>query len=1087
VGRPLWRFRSAKRSWFITQKSFPIIGIGASAGGLDAMMALFDAGPSLEGMAFIIVQHLDPKGDSHLVDLIARHTSLKVRPAQDGLAIKPNHIYVCIPNRDLVVKDGTLRLLDTEAERNQRRPIDRLYDSMASAYGDRAIAVILSGTAADGSRGISAIKTAGGMVIVQDPETAEFDGMPRNAISTGLADLVLPIKEMPEVLQRLATQPKNGDGVAVGESADEDWESDAEASDDQLASLHSILSVLHDRFEYDFADYKRPTLLRRTQRRMSLRNVDDFDAYAKLVREDATEAAALYRDLMINVSSFFRDPKAWEELEQQVIDPLVARRENGDEIRVWSAGCATGEEAYTIGMALLEKIELSGKRIKPQIFATDVSDSLDVARAGMYPETIEAQLSKERLAKFFIRRDSTYEVKKHLRDLIVFARHNVISDPPFSRMDIIICRNLLIYIEPDTQRKILGMFNFALRDGGTLFLGSAETIGMQGDLFEPISAPWRIFRSRRVVHAGRFDFPRFSVTDQRRGALGHTKSHRPARDEYMTMAHRALLDRYAPPSVVIDADHQVLVYHGDTSRYLTQPGGEPTRDLLALVSPGLRPPLRHAIHEASSEQRSATTVNASIKDGETRRPVTLTVSPIGQPRDDSPLLLVSFEEPAEAADGVAREPEDSDSRSQSGQTVDQLEEELRLTRQDLRDVSEQYDRLVEEYSTSNEEMLSINEELQSANEELETSKEELQSLNEELNTLNNELRSKVEAVEQTNNDLNNLLASTEVATLFLDTSCHVRWFSPAIKRVLRLIPSDIGRPISDLATMVTGSDLEPEAQNVLETLVPVETEVESEQGLSYIRRVLPYRTSDNRIDGIVVTFVDITEHKKGEQQRERLMHELSHRIKNTLATVQAIVQGVSRRCKTLPEFLAAFEPRLAALARAHSLLTLPGDGRIELRHLLKRELTPYVGEDSSRVIIEGDGLALNREPAIALELVFHELVTNAVKYGSLSNGTGTITVRWKRTKHEQGEHARIEWVESGGPPIDSKGDSGFGSLLIESSVAHDLAGTLDTQFTPNGLHCVIEFPLSEGENHDTHDNDNFNKVDTGIAAGIGRN
>ncbi len=1076
AGHPLWRFRSAKGNRCITDKSFPIVGIGASAGGLDAMTALFDAGPSLAGMAFIIVQHLDPKGDSHLVDLLSRHTSLKVRSAEDGLTIKPNHVYVCIPNRDLVVKDGYLRLLETDAERSQRRPIDRLYDSMASAYGDHAIAMILSGTASDGSRGISAIKSAGGMVMVQDPETAEYDGMPRNAISTALVDLVLPIEQMPEVLQRLAAHPSD-DSLAV-----DDKEHGGGESDGMRASLHSILSVLHDQFDYDFADYKQPTLLRRTQRRMSLRNVDDIDAYTKLVREDEKEAASLYRDLMINVSSFFRDPKAWEELEKQVIEPLVARRESGDEIRVWSAGCATGEEAYTIGMVLLEKIELSGKRIRPQIFATDVSDSLDVARVGVYPETIEAQLSQERLAKFFIKRESTYEVKKHLRDLIVFARHNVISDPPFSRMDMIICRNLLIYIEPDTQRKILGMFNFALRDGGSLFLGSAETIGMWGELFEPISAPCRIFRSRRVVHAGRFDFPRFSVTDQRRGALGQTRSHRPLRDEYLTMAHRALLDRYAPPSVVIDADHQVLVYHGDTSRYLGQPGGEPTRDLLALVSPGLRPPLRHAIHDAGSERRSATTVNASIKDGESRRPVRLTVSPIGQPRDESPLLLVSFEEPAETADGVARESEDSDSRGQTGQTVDQLEEELRLTRQDLRDVSEQYDRLVEEYSTSNEEMLSINEELQSANEELETSKEELQSLNEELNTLNNELRSKIEVVEQTNNDLNNLLVSTEVATLFLDTSYRIRWFTPAIKDVLRLIPSDVGRPISDLASIVTGSDLELAAKAVLKTLVPDETEVNSEQEQSYIRRVLPYRTTDNRIDGIVVTFVDITEHKRGERQRERLMHELSHRIKNTLATVQAIVQGVGRQCKTLPEFLAAFEPRLAALARAHSLLTSPGDDRIELRHVLKRELTPYIDDDSDRVIIEGDDIALNREPAIALELVFHEMVTNAVKYGSLSNETGTITIRWNRTKNESGEHAHIEWVESGGPPIESKGNSGFGSLLIESSIAHDLAGTIHMQFKPDGLHCMIYFPLTKGQDNGTHEK--VDKVDTGSAAGI---
>jgi two-component system CheB/CheR fusion protein len=967
-----------------------VVGIGASAGGLEAMSALFDAKPTLGGMALVVVQHLDPKGESHLVDLLSRHTALTVRPAQDGLEIKPDHVYVCVPNRDLVVGEGRLRLLDPEAERSQRRPIDRFFDSLASAYGDRAIAVVLSGTASDGSRGISAIKSVGGMVIVQDPETAEFDGMPRSAINTGLVDLVLPIENMPAVLGRLATQPQQHEHEPA---AAEDKTPDVEP-----ATLQSILNVLLDRFAYNFTDYKRPTLLRRTQRRMSLRNVDDFDAYAALVREDANEAAALFRDLMINVSSFVRDREAWQELERTVLDPLIAKRESGDEIRVWSAGCATGEEAYTIGMLLIERIEASGKRIQPQIFATDVSGSLEAARAGIYPQTIATDLTPERLARFFIKHASTYEVKQHLRDRIVFARHNVITDPPFSRMDLICCRNMLIYIEPETQQKILWMFNFALRDGGTLFLGSAETIGMQAELFEPISAQWRIFRSRRIAHAGRFDFPRFSVTDRRRGSLAAAKHDRPVDDEYLGMAQRALLDRYAPPSVVVNAELQVLVYHGDTSRYLTQPGGTPTRDLLALVSAGVRPPLRQAINQALGEKRAAITANGYIKDQDRRRPVRLTVSPIGMsrdavPRDAAPLVLVSFEEPAEPAVVDDQGAGNGDSR---GQTVDQLEEELRLTRRDLQDVSEQYDRLIEEYSTSNEEMLSINEELQSANEELETSKEELQSLNEELNTLNNELRSKVEAVEQTNNDLNNLLASTEIATLFLDLNCRVRWFTPAIKQVLRLIPSDVGRPIADLASTVTGSQLDSETRHVLESLVPVETEVGSDQGQYFLRRVLPYRTADNRVDGIVATFVDITEHKRGQQQRERLMHELSHRIKNTLATVQAIVQGLGRQCASLPEFLAAFEPRLAALARAHALLTLAGAERIELRHLLHRELAPYVGEMSQRVTIEGGELTLAREPAIALELVFHELVTNATKYGALSNDTGTIAVRSPR-------------------------------------------------------------------------------------------
>ncbi|MGM0489697.1 MAG: CheR family methyltransferase, partial [Planctomycetota bacterium] len=737
--------------------------------------------------------------------------------------------------------------------------------------------------------------------------------------------------------------------------------------------------------------------------------------------------------------------------------PLIAKRVSGDSIRIWSAGCATGEEAYTIGMLMLERIEASGKRIKPQIFATDVSDSLETARAGVYPETIATELSPERLERFFHKHGPTYEVKSHLRDLIVFARHNVITDPPFLRMDLVCCRNLLIYIEPETQRKILGMFNFGLRDGGTLMLGSAETIRMQSDLFEPVSAPWRIFRSRRIVHAGRFDFPRFTVTDQRLCEHSAAKHDGPVKDEYLRLAQRALLDRYAPPSVVIDTNHQVLVYSGNTSRYLTQPGGEPTRDLLALISAGLRPLLRQAINEAISTKGPEITTSGYIKDGGVRRPVTLTVSPIGPARDTSPLLLVSFEEPAEPRGVGEREPEQVD---RGGQTVDQLEEELQSTRRELHEVSEQYDRLVEDHGTSSEEMLSINEELQSANEELETSKEELQSLNEELNTLNDELRRKVQAVEQTNSDLNNLLASTEIATLFLDMDCRVRWFTPATRQVLRLIPSDVGRPIRDLASTVTGPRLESEARKVLEKFVPVETEVAGEQGRHFIRRMLPYRTADNRVDGVVATFVDITERKKGEQQRERLMHELSHRIKNTLATVQAIVQGLGQRCDSLPEFLVAFESRLAALARAHSILTVPGDERVGLRDLLNRELAPYVGDVSHRVRIEGDELTLARDSAIAMELVFHELVTNATKYGALSNDTGTVTVRCEHGAGADGAPTRIEWVESGGPPIESQSESGFGSLLIRSSVSHDLGGAVDMRFEPHGLHCTIAFPLT---------------------------
>lgn len=1014
------------------------------------MKAFFDAGPSLHGAAIIILQHLDPHGESHLVELLRRHTSLTVRPVQDGLEIKPDHVYVGVPNRDTLVQDGVLRLADTAPERSLRRPIDRLFDSLAAEFGDRTVAVILSGTAADGSHGIASVKTAGGMVIAQDPETAEYDGMPRNAIHTGLVDLILPVEEIPKVLQRLA------DHVDVVDAA-----ADAGAPEAVPGTLQNILDLFEEQFSYDFSAYKEPTLFRRTHRRMTLCNVDTFDGYASLLRANPEEARNLFRDLMINVSRFFRDPEAWQALERHVIDPLIASRANGDEIRAWSVGCATGEEACTIAMLLIERMEAAGKKLTPQIFASDVSESIEIGRAGIYPATIEADMSPERLERFFVKRDSSYEVKKELRDAIVFAKHNVITDPPFSRMDLVSCRNLLIYVKPEMQQRILAMLNFALRDGGTLLLGNAETIGARTDLFEPISAKLRIFRSRRSTRAERFEFPQVSTPGTRAGLRSSDRIGRPARDEYLAVAQRSLLDRYAPPSVLIDGEKHVLFYHGDTTRYLAQPSGEPTRDLLTLASPGIRPALRQAVDEVLHEKESVVTTG-SIREAAEHRRVTVTVDPVPTGRDDAPLLLVSFEEADSRPAPAPPEPSDIDHDRAS---VEHLEEELRVTRQELSDLTRQYDRLAEEYSTSNEELLSINEELQSANEELETSKEELQSLNEELNTLNNELRSKVELTEQVNNDLNNLLQSTEIATLFLDMNARIRWYTPTMTKVLRVIPSDVGRPIRDLSSRVSGEDIEVDVYRVLENLAPTESEVENKEGQTFLRRVLPYRTSDNRIDGVVVTFVDMTEHKKAEHQRERLMHELSHRIKNTLAAVQAMVHVLARQQTDLPGFLKAFEPRLTALARANTLLSADDDERLELNELLRREFAPYEVDSSERVTVEGGGegdrLVVGREQAIALQLVFHELVMNAAKYGALSNDVGTISMRWKRVEHENGgESARIEWAESGGPPVKAVNQNWFGSMLIESSVTCDLGGAVDMTFAPEGLRCVIEFPVS---------------------------
>ncbi len=1065
----------AARSVIEGRHKFLVVGIGASAGGLNAITALLDAGRSLASTALLIVQHLDSKGESHLAELLARHTPLVARSAVDGVEIVPGHIYVGVPSHDLIVDAGRLRLVEPRAERSERRPIDRLFDSIASAYGERGVAVVLSGTGSDGSRGIAAVKSAGGLVIVQDPTTVEYDGMPRSAIGTGLADLVLPVEEIPQAIDRVVAH--------TATSVDADTPTRPEtASNDDVGSLEKTLDALRERFGYDFRDYKRPTLWRRTQRRMNLRNIDDLGTYAALIRDDENEAATLFRDLMINVSGFFRDPAAWETLSESVLDPLIAARENGDGIRVWSVGCATGEEAYTIGMTLTERMEAIGRRLRFQIFATDVSDSLAVARDGRYPLSIAGELSTERLERFFVRSDDGFEVRKSLRDQIVFARHNVINDPPFSRMDLVCCRNLLIYIEPETQRKILWAFNFALRDNATLFLGSAETIDTQTDLFEPISAPWRIYRSRRVRHARRFQFPRFSLASRGGPPEPFSSRRQVEKEGALPLAQRVLLERFAPPAVVVDGEGQVLVYQGDTSRLLIQPGGEPTRDLYAMVPMGLRPALRQAIAAALGPTRPDVAADGWMKRNGVRTRVEMNVTPLGASSEDATKLLITFREipattagPDDAsAEGAAGRPQSDVEVVDSGsQTVAHIEEELRVARQEAREIAAQHDRLVEEFSASNEEMLSVNEEFQSTNEELETSKEELQSLNEELNTLNNELRSKVDIVEQTNNDLSNLLASTEIATLFLDAECRIRWFTPAVRDILHLIPADIGRPVRDLASSVRGASLDQVARRVLHTLVPVESEVqseveggpegESENGVegnrTFLRRVLPYRTSEDRVDGVVATYIDVTEHRKARQQRERLMHELSHRIKNTLATVQAMVQGLGAHSADVPSFLAAFESRLAALARAHSLLSMPGHHLVDIRVLINRELEPYVGKTSSRVTTEGSELSLARTQSIAMALVLHELVTNATKYGALSVATGTVAVRWRERPEADGNQVVIEWIESGGPPPPENRKPGFGTLLIGSTVTHDLGGEVRTEYKDGGLHCSIEFPI----------------------------
>ena len=824
----------------------PIVGIGASAGGIEALAELFDAMPPDSGAAFVVVLHLDPTRQSQLSSILARHSSMRVVEIQDRMQLEINHVYVIAPNSDLTIEGTTLRLAEPAQPRGRRHPVDVLFACLAGQRRERAVGIILSGTGTNGTRGLREIKAAGGMMLVQDPATARFDGMPRSAIGAGLADHVLPAGEMPAMLLRYLRHGYVAapDGLAASPAS-------------QAPAYDQLLALLRGHSTGRLRSYKPATLLRRINRRMSLRNLSDLGGYVALLRADPDEAAALARDLLISVTGFFRDAPAWAALDALVVARLRAEPKAGETMRIWVSACATGEEAYSIAMLLLEHASSSRTRFDLKIFASDLQEhNLGVARAGVYPGASVELLSQQRVCRFFDRLDGSYQVKKELRDLIVFARHDVLCDPPFSRMDLITCRNMLIYIEPDVQEQILALFHFALRDGGGLFLGSAETIGRSARSFETVSKKWRIYRKSGQTHR---DVAHFSLLDgnpagtqpeQAMAALGL-----PGRA--IDIARRVLLDRFVPASVLVNRSGRILYFHGETAEFLNQPTGEPTRDLLAMVRQGLLASMRAALHAVIAERRSIE-FSARVGDRDALRSVHVTLGPLAPSQFGADLFLVTFESGEPAPAGRMRE------AGAGREAAPALEDELRLARTELQSTIEQFESVNEELKASSEEALSMNEELQSTNEELETSKEELQSFNEELHSVNSQLQHKIGELEEVGNDLFNLLSGTEIATLFLDTQFRIKWFSPATEQLFDLAASDIGRPITHFARKFADDGLLADATSVLATLTPIEVEIAGEHGRWFLRRLLPYRTRDDRIIGLVITFVDLTERKRSE-------------------------------------------------------------------------------------------------------------------------------------------------------------------------------------------------------------------------------
>ncbi|MFZ1109053.1 MAG: chemotaxis protein CheB [Rhodomicrobium sp.] len=826
-------------------RGFPIVGIGASAGGLDAFKALLTALPPDTGMAFVLVQHLDPIHVSLMAGLLSSHTAMPVTQAAEGASVEPNRVYLIPPGVSLAVSGGKLHLTGLAERHGTRTAFDVFLRSLAEDCGERAIAVVLSGTGSDGSEGLRAVKSKGGFVVVQEPSEAAFDGMPKSAIKTGQADCILPVAEIPAAL----IEHRNG-----LRPSDEDQEAHEGAEERFL----EILRLVRTKSGQDFSLYKAGTLTRRIERRMAVAGITETARYIEKLNAEPSELDSLAHDLLINVTEFFRDAAAFQALAETVIPAMVAAHPSDRALRVWAPGCSTGEEAYSLAILFLEAIAASKRAIKLQVFASDVDPhAVTFARAGVYGRETESQVSAERLRRFFAHDGGGYRVVRDLRDAVVFTVQDLLADPPFSRLDMISCRNVLIYLQPGAQDQILSLFHFALRAGGVLFLGRSETVREFKDRFEPISKKQRIYRHLSAGQPGEAGFRVSAIKERLAPSFTPALKRTVHRTNFEDLASKALLEAFAPPSVLVDKKYEALFYSGAVDRYLQLAPGEANQKILVMARDGLRPNLRAALESARETGEPASKPGTQVhRDGATYR-VEISVRPI--PSED--VFLISFiDEPTQPAQALASSPPEDTSR------IVQLEQELDATHKELNALIRDLEVSNEDLRAVNEEALSINEEFQSTNEELETSKEELQALNEELTALNGQLQESLEHQRATAADLQNILNSSDIATVFLDSALNIRFFTPAAKSLFGVTLVDIGRPLADLAQRFHDDALLPDADAVLAKLAPIRREIESDDGNWYIRSILPYMSDGNAVGGVVLTFARITEIKAAERK-----------------------------------------------------------------------------------------------------------------------------------------------------------------------------------------------------------------------------
>lgn len=1150
-----------------------IVGIGASAGGLEAFKAFFAHMPVDGELAFVLVQHLAPDHNSLLAELVGRSTSMPVLEATHGMRVEARHVYVIPPNATLTIADGVLQVCKPAPPREHRRPINTFFTSLAEDQGDCAVCAVLAGTGNDGAQGLRAVKDHGGLALAQSGFDHEaMTGMPANAVATGLVDAVMPVADMPARLlayqkqMHAAQQKKGSDGVRG----------------DVAAHLKTICELLHAEVGHDFSQYKEKTLMRRIQRRMLVVQAETVADYIDHLRQYPNEHELLFREFLIGVTEFFRDPVAFEALRTIAIPSLLAGRSSDDVLRVWVPGCATGEEAYSIAILLREAMG-SQRGLKVKIFATDIDDqAIGRARAGRYRAPLNG-ISPERLERWFSKDRDDWCVVKQIREMCVFSPHSVIKDPPFSRMDLVSCRNLLIYLDNDLQERLVQSFHYALRPGGFLLLGPSERLARNARLFTELDKKQRLYVRRDDAHTRPRDFVSMQLRPFNSAEYA-TPRHA---EDLIDQRARQALEPWSPAYVVINASHDVLRFGGDTGRYLAPSTGAASLNLFQLLDKPLRGAVRAAALQALASGKQVTRDGLTFLLNGQERSLRLIVEPLAEDSGKVEMCVIAFSE-LEPSPRLAETATDGKSGGELTR-VYTLEDELRETRAQLHTAVELHETASEELKSANEEYQSVNEELQSANEELETSTEEMQSINEELQIVNTELNSKNETLNRLNNDIRNLLDSTHIATIFLDRELYIRSYTPMMTELFHLRDGDKGRPITEISPRIDYPELESDVAQVLHDMTVTERMLRGTgDAPTFLLRMRPYLTFDHVVDGVVLTFVDITESQQLNNEHARLaaivnssrdaifgfslderisswnasaerifglpaeqvvgqplsillppepseetkkffvsherptrlaefdmtwvrpdgesvplaisyspvcdhdgamfagkliardvtervraarhtemmMAELNHRVKNTLATVQAIAHQTIANAADLPAFRESFLSRLLALSHTHNLLAQDAWLGAPLAGIINNELAPYRQDsdarvNDARVRLQGNELNLPPKQALALSMAFHELATNAGKYGSLSVPEGQVAVTWATRVRDHRPWLLLQWAETDGPAVEPPSRRGFGSRLIDEGIPYELDGEVSLVFPPGGVTCTIDIPLGE--------------------------